>query len=311
VQSRPALPAAPGKAGALVMEPEHLATLTAAQREDIRLWHGHVNLFDRIKAIRGYVLLTAGMWAAGITGFVLGIEEGVPPAVLAPLVPIYMSRKLWLRGRSLREAGLKLRRVFLLPRAKWVLPAPSPAPSEARLLKLASKEVLASPHGTAIRRAEEERLAIMDIIGQMSKTDRALLPDVVPTVDALVERVAHVADALHRLEHSFDPRLIDQLDARLAELGADHSSPEGERRLALLGRQRATLEELVQRRTALARQLDNAGLALANLRYDLIKLRSSGLKTAMSDVSTATQEARALSREIGMVLDAVDEVQRL
>jgi serine/threonine-protein kinase len=91
----------------------------------------------------------------------------------------------------------------------------------------------------------------------------------------------------------------------------ERASPEGERRLSLLRRQRATLDELVEQRAALARQLDSAGLALGNLRLDLIKLRSSGLQSAFDDVSTATQEARALSREIDVVLDAASEARRL
>ena len=44
---------------------------------------------------------------------------------------------------------------------------------------------------------------------------------------------------------------------------------------------------------------------------DLLKLRSSGLESAMSDVASATQEARALSREIGNAVDAVREVRGL
>jgi len=52
-------------------------------------------------------------------------------------------------------------------------------------------------------------------------------------------------------------------------------------------------------------------LALGNLRLDLIKLRSSGLQSALADVSTATQQARALSRDIGAVLDAASEVKSL
>ena len=51
--------------------------------------------------------------------------------------------------------------------------------------------------------------------------------------------------------------------------------------------------------------------ALQNLRLDLLKLRSSGLESAMTDVASATQEARALSREIGNAVDAVREVRRL
>jgi serine/threonine-protein kinase len=116
---------------------------------------------------------------------------------------------------------------------------------------------------------------------------------------------------LNRLDQSIDPRLIIDLDDRIAQLGDDRESPEGLRRLALLQRQRDTLDELVKRRTALARQIDNALLALGNLRFDLVKLRSSGLQSAMSDVSTATQEARALSREIDVVLEAAAEARQL
>jgi hypothetical protein len=55
--------------------------------------------------------------------------------------------------------------------------------------------------------------------------------------------------------------------------------------------------------------LESAGLALENLRLDLLKLRSSGVQAAIHDVLSATQEARALSREIGHVPEAVEEVR--
>ena len=43
---------------------------------------------------------------------------------------------------------------------------------------------------------------------------------------------------------------------------------------------------------------------LQNLKFDLLKLRSSGIGSAIEDVTSATQEARALSRDIGHVLEA-------
>jgi serine/threonine-protein kinase len=116
---------------------------------------------------------------------------------------------------------------------------------------------------------------------------------------------------IHELEPSADPRLVEELDARIAEAEREQATPDDTRRLALLRRQRATLDGFVQRRAALERQLESAGLALGNLRLDLIKVQSSGLQSALSDVSTATQEARALSREIGVVLDAAAEVRSL
>jgi serine/threonine protein kinase len=320
VSPRRGSPAAPGRpdavvpvivAGDVVVEPEHLASLTPAQREDLRLWHGRVNLLDRIKAIRGYSLVTAGTWVAAFVSFVAGAAEGVPPLLLAPIVPYFMTVKLTRRGKSLRASGLQLRRVFLSLRARSLLPAPPPAPNQQQLLKLAPREVIESPYGAAIRRALEDRAAIADIVSKLSKVDRALLPDIEPAVKGLVDRVAQLAQMVYRLEQSIDLRLLSELNARIAEVKGESSSPEGQRRLSLLQRQRTTLEELVRRRDTLARQLDNAGLALGSLRLDLIKFRSSGLESALSDVSSATQEARALSREIGAVLEAAAEVKGL
>jgi hypothetical protein len=285
--------------------------LTPAQREDLRLWHGRVSLLDRIKAMRGYTAYTAAMWFGAMGAFAAGAAEGVPPLLLAPIIPYFMSVKLTRRGRSLRASGLKLRRVFLTLRARSLLPAPPPVPNQQQLLKLAPREVVDSPYGAAIRRALEDRAAIVDIVSKLSKVDRALLPDIDPAVKGLVDRVAQLAQMVYRLEQSIDLRLLADLNARIAEMKGESGSPEGERRLSLLQRQRATLEELVQRRDTLARQMDNAGLALGSLRLDLIKFRSSGRESALSDVSSATQEARALSKEIGAVLEAAAEVKGL
>ena len=63
------------------------------------------------------------------------------------------------------------------------------------------------------------------------------------------------------------------------------------------------------REFAWGRDVFGLALALQNLRLDLLKLRSSGLESAMSDVASATQEARALSRDIGHVLEAAKQVR--
>ncbi len=311
VESRSSLSANLAQRGTIVMEPEHLASLTPEQRADLRLWHGRVNLLDRIRAARGYMLLTVGAVGLGFGGLA-GVGD-VPPLILGPVVSVYMSLKMWRRGKSLRASGLKLRRVFLSPRSRWVLPKPPPVPTEQQLVKLVSREILDSPQGAAVRRAAEDRLAILAIVASLPKPDRALLPDIEPTVNALVDRVAHLAKMYHRLDQSIDPRMIDELDERISrvEHESESRSAEGQRRVGLLRRQRSTLGELAERRAEIARQLDNAGLALVNLRLDLVKFRSSGLESALADVSTATQEARALSREISVVLDAAAEVKGL
>ena len=301
-ERRPVPPAPVHPTGMIVLEPEHLAVLTPAQRYDIRLWHGHINLYDRIKAMRRYTWATVGLFFIALGG-VAGAAD-VPPLALGPLIPLYMGRKVWRRGKSLRQSGLRLRRVLFSLRARWALPAPPPAPTVQQLEKLAPREILDGPHGAAIRRAADDRAAILDIFTKLPKSDRALFTDLEPMVKSLVERVAQLARMLHTLENSIDWRLIDEIDARIAEGSATGATPEGQRRLSLLRRQRATLQDLVERRSALARQIDSAGLALGSLRLDLIKFRSAGGESAYSDVTSATQEVRALAREIDIVLEA-------
>src|SRR5687768_17789461 len=59
-----------------------------------------------------------------------------------------------------------------------------------------------------------------------------------------------------------------------------------------------TLFRSLERRVTLLSQLESASLALENLKLDLVRFRSAGVSTAMDDVTSATREARALSRDI-------------
>jgi serine/threonine-protein kinase len=290
------------------MEAVHLAGLTAEQRTDLRLWNGRVNLLDRVKLARRYAVLTGAMTIAGV-GALAGLVD-VPPLVLAPLVPGYMALKLWRRGQSLRQRGLKLRRVFFSLRSRSAFPAPAVA-SEKELEKLATRPVLDGPCGDLIRRAAGDRAAIADIVGKMSKDDRALVPDIKPTADALLERVVGLARTIHNMESDVDTAQLADLNARIASLRGDADTPEEERRVALLRHQRDTLDELSRRRTAMVKQMESAALTLGNLRLDLIRLRSAGVGASIHEVSSATQQARALSNEIDTFLAAAEELREL
>ena len=297
---------ASSESGTFELEPPHLASLTSEQRADLRLWHGRIGLLDRVRHFRRYSVITAGMWVLAMFGFAAGIGIA-PPLILSPVVPIFMTRRLWRRGKSLRERGLRLRRVLLARRSRMVLDA-VPLPSDKQLRKL-PLAVLESPFGAAVRRAAADRAAIFDIVRRLSKADRAMVPDVVPAVDALVERVANIAQRLHRLNADVESRSIADIDARIAGAERDADTTEELRQLALLRRQRVSIEHLGRQRETLTRQLDSAGLALGNLRLDLARLQSDGLEAALGGVTSATQEARALSHEIGVALQAVAEVR--
>jgi hypothetical protein len=299
-------------ASGIVLVPPHLASLTSEQREDLRLWKGRVNLLDRISAMRLYTVLSLAATAGGITGFIAGFSDA-PPLIVAPLVPIFMWMRWRKRGDSLRASGLRVRRVLLMPSAERALPPVPDVPTgkrDKRLEKLATREVLEGPQGILVRRAAQDAAAILDVARKLPKAERALLGDLESNVNALVARVAQLAQMLHRLDQSIDPKLGTELDARIAAMAADDASPDDERRIALLRRQRATVTDLAERRAAIARQLESAGLALGNLRLDMIRFRASG-QSSLSNVSSATQEVRALSHDIDVMLEAVAEAKEL
>jgi eukaryotic-like serine/threonine-protein kinase len=176
---------------------------------------------------------------------------------------------------------------------------------------VAPADVLAGAHGPNVRRAVADCIAVKEIVDKLGAADRALLPDVVATVKALVDRIVSLAGALQRLDGDVQPDALPALERRITECEAEPESPERERKLALLRRQQATLRDLADRRAALYAQLENAGLVLQNIRFDLLKLRSAGVQSAIDDVTSATQEARALSREIGNVLNVAQELKAI
>jgi serine/threonine-protein kinase len=184
--------------------------------------------------------------------------------------------------------------------------------AEETAAAVVTPEILAGPHGAPVRRAIENRIAIGRAIDSLPVEDRELLPEIMPTVDALVTRSAALATMLHRLDTDCSPELVARLDARIAEVEAEaETAADHERRLSLLQRQRSTVHDLLERREKVAAQAESVGMTLDTLKLDLVRLRSSGVRATIDDLSSATREARALSRELGHVLDAAREVRGL
>jgi len=188
---------------------------------------------------------------------------------------------------------------------------PAPRTPEQLAAELAPPEVLVGTHGEAVRRAAADRAMMRDIVAALGTVERNMIPEVGPTVDALAQRVGTLATTLHRLDADVSGASLGALDARIAALSTEPETTERERRLSLLQRQRASLHDLLERRRSLANQLESAGLMLQNLKLDLLKLRSSGIGSAIEDVTSATQEARALSRDIGHVIEAADDLKKI
>jgi serine/threonine-protein kinase len=193
-----------------------------------------------------------------------------------------------------------------------LVPAALPAGAPTSAAPSTDAAVLASPHGATLRQATSDYARVQELINRLSDTERKMLPDVKPTADALFARIQALAPTLHRLDLEIGTDRARSLDERIGQLEAQPGdAADRERRLNLWRRQRDMVAELEASRVKLLEQYESAGLLLQNLALDLLKVRSSGLDSALSGITSATQEARALSREIGYVLNAADELRDL
>ncbi|MFI5208120.1 MAG: protein kinase [Gemmatimonadales bacterium] len=166
-------------------------------------------------------------------------------------------------------------------------------------------------HASGIEQARADRAAVIAMIDRMSKSERQMLPEIAPTVDQLLERAADLARSLAVLERDLEPGALERIDSRVAALDVEPQTADSQRRLALLQQQKEKIVQLEQRRTRLGEQLESSLLAMQNIRFDLLRLRSSGVAEALGDLTQATQQAKALSRDVDAVISAAREVKRL
>ena len=283
--------------------------------EDRRVWGRSRTLIERFQKYRRQALFTASSVAVSATTMLLTFADGdFIPLFLASLPPLAFT------GIGLARKTLSLRRDDVDPGDVLGKPLDTLVRQydSGALIGQVAREaspdsgILASPYMNAVRRATADRAAIVAAVKKMGKAERRMLPDVLPTVNGLVERIASLAPTLHRLDADLQPNSLERLEQRIAEV--ERQSPrtaDVERKLALLVRQRSSVQDLLQRRETLLSQLESAGLLLQNLKLDLIKVGSAGVQTSVREVNNATQEARALSTEIGYVLGAADELRKI
>jgi len=132
---------------------------------------------------------------------------------------------------------------------------------------------------------------------------------VVETTESLYTRAQELAKTLNDLDQGFrgeDPRRIE---LRLEELRDTPPSEERDRQIRLLEQQHKTANDLSSRRQAIADRLESSVLAMQNVRFDLIRLRSAGVSNVIGDLTQATQQARALSRDVDHVIAAASEIK--
>jgi hypothetical protein len=161
----------------------------------------------------------------------------------------------------------------------------------------------------AVMQVHGDRVAILKLLAKLPASERKLLPEVQPTADALYARATDLARTLHAMDTNFDSEGLAQIDERIAGLAREPDDPERSRRLQLLERQRETVADLRGRRVQVASHLESCVLAMQNVRFDLLRLRSAGVAAVLGDLTQATQQAKALSRDVDNVIAAAGEIR--
>jgi serine/threonine-protein kinase len=260
-----------------------------------------------------------GSAAVSLGSLVIGASANLSPMIV-PMVAAGLAAMA--SAQMLARDFMRLRRLGVPAGDAWngswrVIAAlsddrPYDVKLREQLALVAGDQLLASAYGDLLRNAVDDRLTIKDVTAKLSDADKVLVPDVEPTAEALLERISALANGLERLQRDLPTDALSQLESRVAAVHAEpEHAPDRERRLTLLTRQLSSLQELVARRETMQRQLDSASMALRALRLDIVKLRTMGVGAAISDVTNATQEARALSKDLGYVISAADEMRKL
>jgi serine/threonine-protein kinase len=106
-----------------------------------------------------------------------------------------------------------------------------------------------------------------------------------------------------------DEGALGRLQEKIEATRRQVESPERARQLDLLERQRQALTDLLTRRQLIEDQLESCVLAMQNVRFDLLRLRSAGVAAVLDDLTHATEQARALSRDVDHAIGAAAEIR--
>jgi serine/threonine-protein kinase len=254
------------------------------------------NAFVNWGAICGGLILVDGVFQGGGLSWSL-----IPTFFWGAFGVLPQFWRLW-------EAGYSWRDVFHRPAA--------PDAAATRLGRVAGAGKLGSVNTDefghrvdAVRQTRNDREAILKIMDRLPSSERKLLPDVVATVDALMKRSEDLARMLHGMTGDVDAGALARIEDKIASVKRHEEGVERERQLGLLERQRQAMSDLLTRRTRVEEQIESCVLAMQNVRFDLLRLRSAGVAAVLGDLTQATQQARALSRDVDHVIAAAGEIR--
>ena len=156
----------------------------------------------------------------------------------------------------------------------------------------------------------KDRSVILTLMSQLSNTDREMLPDIVDTTEGLYARAAQLAGTLGSMD-SLGIEDTPRIELRLGDLRTRPEGEERDRQISLLEQQLQRCKELNAQRAQFADRFESCVLAMQNVRLDLMRLKQSGVGAVLNGLTMATQQARALSRDVDNAIGAAAEVRAL
>ncbi|HUQ84348.1 MAG TPA: serine/threonine-protein kinase, partial [Gemmatimonadaceae bacterium] len=165
-----------------------------------------------------------------------------------------------------------------------------------------------------LRDAGRHREDILRLIDTLPKREREQVNEVPATADALYRRIELLAVDLTELERGFAADDGDKVEVEIEQLEAaanpmDPRSEERIRRLAILKRKRGSLRDLRKKRESQSARFENCVLALENMRYDVLKLKTGG--QSYQQVTQLAERAMSLAQEVDNAVYVAEEMRKL
>ncbi|MBC8088505.1 MAG: hypothetical protein H7Z40_14660 [Phycisphaerae bacterium] len=166
-----------------------------------------------------------------------------------------------------------------------------------------------------VTRARNDRDEVVRILSYLPAPERARIPEVEKTANALVQKIEAIAMAMARSAREMGGRTLAAIDVEIAQLESEANpfdtarSETRVRRLAQLRRERRVVMDADRVRDQNVAHLESCRLALENVRLDLVRLRTGN--SSVQNVTQIAEQAMALAREVDLAVAAAGEVRDL
>ncbi|HEX5076936.1 MAG TPA: protein kinase [Gemmatimonadaceae bacterium] len=169
-------------------------------------------------------------------------------------------------------------------------------------------------YSAKVRDAARHRDDILRLIETLPKREREQVEEVPATADALYRRIELLAGDLTELDRGFASDDGDKVEREIEQLEAaanplDGRSEERIRRLSVLRRKLISLRDLKKRRESQSARFENCVLALENMRYDVLKLKTGG--QSFQQVTQLAERAMVLAQEVDNAVYVAEEMRKL